>query len=81
VVEGAINAEDTFALAPQDLDPVALLRVAESVEVADVGDRAAVQQSEASPEASRAIKPPSTAGTNVGPLTRLRGNGRREGFD
>jgi hypothetical protein len=36
VVERAVDAEDTFALAPQDLDPVALLRVAESVEVADV---------------------------------------------
>jgi hypothetical protein len=39
----AVDAQGAFALAAQDLDPVALLGVAKGIEVAeDVGDRASV---------------------------------------
>ena len=42
-VERAVDAQGAFALAAQDLDPVALLGVAKGIEVAeDVGDRASV---------------------------------------
>ena len=43
MIEGTVDAEGAFALAAKDLDPVALLGVTESVKVADVGDRAAME--------------------------------------
>ena len=50
MIEGTVDAESAFALAAKDLDPVALLGVTESVEVADVGDRAAMELTPSPPE-------------------------------